>query len=203
MAHDHRIAFPAAEKPGSLRPRSEWRAAGMLFPYLWEFRTRVVIALAFLTGAKLANVGVPLIMKEVVDSLDARTAVLVVPFALLAAYGILRFSTTLFAELRDVIFVKVTQRAFAACVKEAKPCVQALIDANGALNLDNEMVNWQLVQELMSDKFSREVALGIHDDGRMKADYELVRDYVGLDKPFDIKTVYTNEFLDRSIKMTK
>jgi NitT/TauT family transport system substrate-binding protein len=100
-------------------------------------------------------------------------------------------------------FVKVTQRAFAACVKEAKPCVQALIDANGALNLDNEMVNWQLVQELMSDKFSREVALGIHDDGRMKADYELVRDYVGLDKPFDIKTVYTNEFLDRSIKMTK
>jgi NitT/TauT family transport system substrate-binding protein len=100
-------------------------------------------------------------------------------------------------------FVKVTQRAFAACVKEAKPCVQALIDANGALNLDNEMVNWRLVQELMSDKFSREVALGIHDDGRMKADYELVRDYVGLDKPFDIKTVYTNEFLDRSIKMTK
>ena len=100
-------------------------------------------------------------------------------------------------------FVKVTQRAFAACVKESRPCVQALIDANGALSFDNELVNWQLVEVLMSDKFSREVALGIHDDGRMKSDYELVRDYVGIDKPFDVKSVYTNEFLDRSIKMTK
>jgi NitT/TauT family transport system substrate-binding protein len=100
-------------------------------------------------------------------------------------------------------FVKVTQRAFAACVKDAKPCVQALIDANGALSYDNEMVNWQLVEVLMSDKYSREVALGIHDDARMKADYELVRDYVGIDKPYDVKTTYTNEFLDRSIKMTK
>ena len=100
-------------------------------------------------------------------------------------------------------FVKVTQRAFAACVKESKPCVQALIDANGALSFDNELVNWQLVEVLMSDKFAREVALGIHDDARMKADYELVRDYVGIDKPFDVKTTYTNEFLDRSIRMTK
>ena len=100
-------------------------------------------------------------------------------------------------------FVKVTQRAFAACVKEPKPCVQALVEANGALQMDNEMQNWALVEVLMSDKFSKSVALGIHDDGRMKADYELVRDYVGLDKPFDVKTTYTNEFLDRSIKMTK
>ena len=100
-------------------------------------------------------------------------------------------------------FVKVTQRAFAACVKDPKPCVQALIDANGALSLENETVNWQLVEVLMSDKTSREVALGIHDDARMKADFELVRDYVGIDKPFDVKTTYTNEFLDRSIKMTK
>ena len=100
-------------------------------------------------------------------------------------------------------FVKVTQRAFAACVKEPEPCVQALIDANGALKFDNELVNWSLVEKLMSDKFSREVALGIHDDARMAADYELVREYIGIDKPFDVKTTYTNEFLDRSIKMTK
>lgn len=100
-------------------------------------------------------------------------------------------------------FVKVSQRAFAACVKDSKPCVQALIDANGALSFDNELVNWQLVEVLMSDKSSREVALGIHDDARMKADYELVRDYVGIDKPFDVKATYTNEFLDRSVKMTK
>ena len=109
------------------------------------------------------------------------------------------------AKNRPVIdkFVKVTQRAFAACVKDAKPCVQALIDANGALSMENETVNWQLVEVLMSDKTSREVALGIHDDARMKADYELVRDYVGIDKPFDVKSTYTNEFLDRSIRMTK
>ena len=109
------------------------------------------------------------------------------------------------AKNRPVIdkFVKVTQRAFAACVKDPKPCVQALIDANGALSYDNEIVNWQLVEVLMSDKTSREVALGIHDDARMKADYELVRDFVGVDKPFDVKSTYTNEFLDRSIKMSK
>jgi NitT/TauT family transport system substrate-binding protein len=100
-------------------------------------------------------------------------------------------------------FVKVTQRAFAQCAKEPKPCVQALIDANGALSFDNELVNWQLVEVLMSDKISRGVALGWHDDARMQADYQLVRDYVGIDKPFDVKATYTNEFLDKSIKMPK
>jgi len=100
-------------------------------------------------------------------------------------------------------FVKVTQRAFAACVKDPKPCVQALVDANGALKFDNEMTNWGLVEVLMSDKFSREVALGWHDPARMQADFELVRDYVGMDKPFDVKAAYTNEFLDRSLRMTK
>jgi NitT/TauT family transport system substrate-binding protein len=55
----------------------------------------------------------------------------------------------------------------------------------------------------MSDKYSRELALGIHDDARMAADYALVVEYIGVDKPFDVKTVYTNEFLDRSIKMAK
>ncbi len=98
-------------------------------------------------------------------------------------------------------FVKVTQRAFAECVKQPKPCVQALIDANGALNFDNELVNWQLVEVLMSDKVSQTVALGWHDDARMKADYALVKDYVGIDKPFDVRSTYTNEFLDKSIKM--
>jgi len=113
MAHDHRsFVLPVPPKDSAApKRRSEWRAVGMLFPYLWEFRGRVALALAFLISAKLANVGVPLILKEVVDSLDAQTAVLVLPLALLAAYGILRFSTTLFAELRDIVFVRVTQRA--------------------------------------------------------------------------------------------
>ena len=81
--------------------------------------------------------------------------------------------------------------------------MQALIDANGALKFDNELTNWSLVEKLMSDRSSREVALGIHDDARMAADFELVREYIGLDKTFDVKSTYTNEFLDRSIRMTK
>ena len=100
-------------------------------------------------------------------------------------------------------FVKVTQKAFAACVANPNPCVQALIDANGALQLDNEATNWKLVTVLMRDKYSEGVALGILDDARMAADYDLVKTYIGLETPYDVKTAYTNEFLDRSIKMPK
>jgi ATP-binding cassette subfamily B protein len=90
---------------------NEWRVLAVLAPYVFEYKWRVVSALAFLVVAKLANVGVPLIMKQVVDGLDAPAAVVAVPVALLAVYGILRFSTTLFQELRDAVFVRVTQRA--------------------------------------------------------------------------------------------
>jgi len=90
---------------------NEWRVIPLLLPYLWEFRGRVAAALVFLAAAKLANVAVPLVMKEVVDGLDVERAMLVVPAALLAIYGLLRFSTVLFAELRDLVFVRVTQRA--------------------------------------------------------------------------------------------
>ncbi len=68
-------------------------------------------ALAVLAAAKIANVGVPLVMKEIVDSLDTRHAVLVLPFALLVIYGVLRLSNTMFAELRDIVFVRVAKRA--------------------------------------------------------------------------------------------
>ena len=94
-----------------MRRRNEWQALATLLPYLFEYKWRVVIALVFLVTAKIANVGVPLVMKEVIDGLDAETAMMAVPVALLAIYGILRFSTTLFAELRDVVFIRVTQRA--------------------------------------------------------------------------------------------
>src|SRR5687767_5752261 len=92
-------------------PPREWRVVPMLLPYLWEYRGRVVVALVFLVTAKLANVSVPLVLKEVVDSLTPREALLALPLALLVAYGALRLSTTLFAELRDLVFVRVTQRA--------------------------------------------------------------------------------------------
>jgi len=83
----------------------------MLLPYLWEYKWRVVVALAFLVTAKLANVAVPLVLKEVVDNLTPTQAVLAMPLALLVAYGALRLSTTLFAELRDLVFIRVSQRA--------------------------------------------------------------------------------------------
>ena len=107
---------PTAAPPGSTAPaaaptKSDWRVIRSLVPYLWDFRWRVALALTFLITAKVANIGVPLLLKEIVDSLDKSKAVLVVPFALLAAYGLLRLSSTLFGELRDIVFVKVTQRA--------------------------------------------------------------------------------------------
>jgi ATP-binding cassette subfamily B protein len=106
------LAAPPEATPAPARARrSEWRVVGLVLPYLWEFKWRVMAALTFLVTAKLTNVGVPLVLKEVVDGLDRDVAVVAVPFALLAAYGLLRFSTTLFAELRDVVFVRVAQRA--------------------------------------------------------------------------------------------
>jgi len=103
MAHN---AAPTQRLQGN-----EWRAVRLLIPYLLEYKWRVLLALACLITAKLANVGVPLVMKSVVDRLDVQTAIVAVPVALLATYGILRFSATMFAELRDVVFVPVTQRA--------------------------------------------------------------------------------------------
>ncbi len=102
---------PPVQAPLTKPSRSEWRTVAGLLPYLWEYKWRVGLALVLLVAAKLANVAVPLVMKGIVDDLDPTLALLIVPAALLAAYGLLRFSTTLFAELRDVVFVRVTQRA--------------------------------------------------------------------------------------------
>jgi len=95
--------------------RSDWTTLKRLFPYLWDYKWRVLAALAFMVGAKLANVGVPLLLKDLVDTMnikpgDAR-AVLVVPIALLVGYGLLRLSTTLFTELRELVFAKATEGA--------------------------------------------------------------------------------------------
>ncbi|MBE0620144.1 MAG: ABC transporter ATP-binding protein/permease [Burkholderiales bacterium] len=113
MAHGRGSAALSvdAEPPARGARRNEWRAVGMLLPYLWEYKWRVLIALTFLASAKVANVGVPLVLKSVVDALSPEQQVLALPLALLVAYGALRLSTVLFAELRDVVFVRVTQRA--------------------------------------------------------------------------------------------
>jgi ATP-binding cassette subfamily B protein len=96
---------------GARKRGSDWRVLKSLLPYVWEYRWRVALALTFMVAAKLANVGVPLVLKQIVDSLTLENAILVVPIALLVAYGLLRLSTTLFTELRELAFAKVTQRA--------------------------------------------------------------------------------------------
>ncbi|HEY3700118.1 MAG TPA: ABC transporter ATP-binding protein/permease [Spongiibacteraceae bacterium] len=89
----------------------DWRVVKILLPYLREYRGRVTIAMIFLVLAKLANIGVPLMMKRIVDALNPTQALLAVPVILLLIYGLLRLSSTLFGELRDIVFVRVTQRA--------------------------------------------------------------------------------------------
>ncbi|MCG6974967.1 MAG: ABC transporter ATP-binding protein/permease [Acidiferrobacterales bacterium] len=91
--------------------RDDWKTIATLLPYLWEFRGRVLLALTLLALAKFANVGIPLILKEVVDSLDKPQALLTLPVFLLLAYGALRLATSLFGELRDAVFAKVVQRS--------------------------------------------------------------------------------------------
>ena len=90
---------------------SNAQVVGLFLPYLKPYVGRIMLALACLLLAKLANVGVPLVMKQIVDRLDVAHAPLAVPLVLLAVYGVLRLSTTLFTELREILFVKVTQRA--------------------------------------------------------------------------------------------
>ena len=93
--------------------RQDWRTIRSLFPYLWAYRGRVIFALACLIAAKGANVGVPLVFKELIDALTITTeqAYIVVPATLLLAYGVLRLSSTLFNELREAVFARVTQHA--------------------------------------------------------------------------------------------
>ncbi|WP_309680595.1 ABC transporter ATP-binding protein/permease, partial [Polaromonas sp.] len=110
----HLPAAPAAHGV-PLHARSDGDTLRRLFPYLWDYKWRVLAALAFMVGAKLANVGVPLLLKNLVDTMNLKPgnvqAVLVVPAALLLAYGLLRLSTTLFTELRELVFAKATEGA--------------------------------------------------------------------------------------------
>ena len=129
-----RLPPPAAAAGGSGGARrSEWTTLKSLLPYLWQFRWRVALALVFLVAAKAANVSVPIVLKQIVDSLTGEgsagaaakaaaegatqaggpgtvAGVLAVPLALIVGYGLLRLSTSVFTELREYVFAKVTQR---------------------------------------------------------------------------------------------
>jgi ABC-type transport system involved in Fe-S cluster assembly fused permease/ATPase subunit len=107
----HALSAPAPAGPAT--PRSDWTTLARLLPYLWRYRWRVGTALAFLVAAKVANVGVPVLLKNLVDTLSFKpgdpAALLVVPVGLVVAYGALRLSTSLFTELRELIFAKATE----------------------------------------------------------------------------------------------
>jgi ATP-binding cassette, subfamily B, heavy metal transporter len=109
------VAAPAAQAAAPVAQRTDWVTLRRLFPYLWQYKWRVLAALAFMVGAKLANVGVPVLLKELVDTMDVKpgdaAAVLAVPVGLLLAYGLLRLSTSAFAELRELVFAKATHGA--------------------------------------------------------------------------------------------
>jgi ATP-binding cassette subfamily B protein len=96
-------------------PTSDWVTLKRLFPYLWEYKWRVMAALSFMVGAKLANVGVPLLLKELIDAMTPQPTgvqvLLVVPLALLVGYGLLRLSVSGFTELRELVFAAATQGA--------------------------------------------------------------------------------------------
>ena len=95
--------------------RGDWRVIRDLLPYLLEYRFRVILALSCLVAAKFANLGIPILMKELIDSLDIKVespqAILAVPIGIIVAYGLLRMAASLFAELREALFARVTQNA--------------------------------------------------------------------------------------------
>ncbi|MFL6660160.1 MAG: ABCB family ABC transporter ATP-binding protein/permease [Massilia sp.] len=110
-----RQSSPPPAPVAGAKPRNDWATLQTLFPYLWVYKWRVMAAMAALIGAKLANVGVPLVLKKLIDQLSISPtnphALLVLPLAALVAYGLLRLSTTVFTELREFLFSRVTQRA--------------------------------------------------------------------------------------------
>jgi ABC-type transport system involved in Fe-S cluster assembly fused permease/ATPase subunit len=101
---------PAADRP-TTADSPLWPTLHKLLPYLWQYKWRVFLALSCLFSAKLANVAVPLVFKEMIDRLSGTPQTLALPALLLLLYGALRFSTALFTELREILFARVTQRA--------------------------------------------------------------------------------------------
>ena len=98
-------------------------------------------------------------------------------------------------------FVRVSQKAFAACVADVAPCLKALLDQVSGLDNENQQRQWERIKFLMTDEFTTTKGLGWIDGERMKKDYELVQTYLGMEKPFDVGTAFSTRMLDPSIKM--
>jgi len=91
--------------------RKDWRNLKRLFPFVWEFKGRVLIALVCMVLSKLAVVGMPLVLRDIIDGLDSENGTLVLPVVLLLVYGALRMTSSLFNELRDAVFARVRYHA--------------------------------------------------------------------------------------------
>lgn len=92
--------------------RRDWHNLHKMLPYLWNYRWRALLAIGCLIFAKMANVGIPMVLKEIVDLMDRQGSLeLVLPVSLLLAYGVLRLSSSLFNELRDIVFARVRYHA--------------------------------------------------------------------------------------------
>jgi len=104
-------ALPRPPAAPPLTATHTWLTIRTLFPYLWQYRLRVLLAMGALIGAKVANVSVPVVFKHMIDGLSGPQQLLALPVLLLVLYGSLRFSTALFTELREIFFARVTQQA--------------------------------------------------------------------------------------------
>jgi NitT/TauT family transport system substrate-binding protein len=98
-------------------------------------------------------------------------------------------------------FVRITQKAYAACVADFAPCLKALLDQVTGLDPEEQKLQWGRIKVLMADEFTTSRALGWIDAGRMQKDYELVQTYLGMDKPFPVESAFTSKLLDPAIKM--
>ena len=98
-------------------------------------------------------------------------------------------------------FVKISQKAFAACVADATPCLKALLEQVSGLDKENQERQWERIKFLMTDDFTTTKALGWIDAERMKKDYDLVQTYLGIEKPFAVESAFLTRLLDPSVKM--
>ncbi len=109
------VSASSAASTAASPAHSDWATLQRLLPYLWQYKWRAIAALLFMIAAKGANVGVPVLLKTLVDAMSFKPsdpkAALVVPLGLLLAYGLLRLSTSFFTELRELVFAKATQGA--------------------------------------------------------------------------------------------
>src|ERR1041385_2475336 len=98
-------------------------------------------------------------------------------------------------------FVKITQKAYAACVAEFEPCLKALLDQVTGLDRQEQLLQWGRIKYLMADEFTTTKALGWIDEGRRRKAYDLVQSYLGIEKPFAVETSFTSKLLDPTVKM--